>query len=385
MKKKISSQPERFYALHMAEGLAEYKDDKGPYKILLKRDVLNKMDPTFTGCPVYVGHEDDVDLKNLDMSELDGMVVRSFYNQADGNHWAEFMAFTDAAKEAIRQKKWKVSNCYNSTNAGGGKWQGSEYRHEIRQGKYDHLAIVPNPRYTQSMVLTPDEFKAYNAEKNAELTKIANSDDSQERGNTVKTILNIFKREKVQNADINFDELEVTLPKSGKTVALTKIVNDADEKIQNAGKPCYSNDDDIVKMDNEEMSVAELKKAYNEMKKEKEENDEGDEKELSDEKKKKGDEGGDGDDKKKNAKKKNADKKKNDDDEEEDRIENEDDTEDEDGEEDAPKKGETFNKIKNAQDLAARRAATEGRAQTGVFGADRVKVGQTKYGSGTGK
>ena len=73
-------------------------------------------------------------------------------------------------------KKWKLSNCYSPTNqTDGGKWHAVEYEKNIKSAVYDHLAIVPDPRYSESIILTPEEFKVYNEQKEIELKKLSNS------------------------------------------------------------------------------------------------------------------------------------------------------------------------------------------------------------------
>lgn len=382
----ISGKPERFFALHMAEGLAEYKmpdvNDGNPFRVLIKQDVINEMDATFSGCPVYVLHEDDVDLENLDMSEVDGLVVRSFFNKSDGNNWAEILAITDQCKEAIVQKKWKVSNCHiTDEQVGGGTWQGIKYEYEVKKGHYEHLAVVPNPRYNQSMVLTPEEFAEYNAENDRVLTKLANAAEDEEKGDkTMSKVFSLFKREKLKNSD-ELIQMDVTLPKSGKTVSVEKLFNEADEaeveKKKNEGKPVYANEGHMVKVgEKEEMSVGDLLKAYNELK-EKSNADSDEEvidkaEDIIEHEEEELENADDGDEKDKDGKHQNS-------------LEEDLDDSDESGgkgkENLKPKKGENFKKLKNAQHEAQSKQNQQS-IPAAMFGADRVKAGQNKYGSG---
>jgi len=183
---------QRFYALHMNEGVAEYRPpNEDMYRILIQEKICKQMDASFTGCPVYVGHVDDETKDGVV-----GYVVKSFFNQADGRHWAELIITEDAGLNAIR-KKYRVSNAYLPEDyAGGGKWHGVDYEREVMKGVYKHLALVDDPRYEETMVLTPDEFKLYNQNKELELKKLNNSKDSGEIKNkeTPKMKFNIFKR-----------------------------------------------------------------------------------------------------------------------------------------------------------------------------------------------
>lgn len=231
--KNAKTLPKVYFGLHMVEGVAEYSEQgKDPYRIFIGEECLKNMDGSFQGRPLYVQHVDEVDLDQI-QNDADGYVVRSFFNQADGKHWSEFIVVSDAGHDAI-QKGWQLSNSYfpkKLTN--GGEWHGVEYSKEITEGEYDHLALVENPRYEESIILTPEEFKAYNEKKEAELKKLANS--KEQRGDK-KMAFKLFKRTKVENST-DIEGMSVMLPKSKKEVTIEKLINDADEMAEkgNAG------------------------------------------------------------------------------------------------------------------------------------------------------
>ena len=117
-----------------------------------------------------------------------------------------------------------MSNAYIPKEfGGGGKWHGVDYLKEVLRAEYEHLALVPNPRYEESIILTPEEFQAYNLKKESELKKVANS---LKQG--AKAMFNFFKKTKVDNAS-DFEALSVVLPKSGKEMTIAQIVNEMDE------------------------------------------------------------------------------------------------------------------------------------------------------------
>ncbi len=253
--KNASQKPQRYFGLHMVEGVAEYREPgQDPYRILINEDAIKNMDQTFEGLPVYVHHVDEVDLSNI-QTEADGFVIRSFYNKSDGKHWAEFIIVSDKGHEAIKIKHWKLSNAYIPKDVvGGGQWHGVDYQKEIKSGVYEHLAIVPNPRYAESIILTPEEFKSYNNEKEIELTRLANSKEE-------KTMLSFFKKAKVENS-VDLESMSVTLPKSKVDKTITQLVNEADAILAN-GYMC--NGDERVKVGDKEMSVNELVTKHIEM------------------------------------------------------------------------------------------------------------------------
>jgi hypothetical protein len=248
--------PKRFFGLHMTEGCAQYNDVDSAYMIFINNETIKTMGPTFEGKPVFVGHKDDVTPE----TPVDGHVVKSFFNQADGKHWVEFIVTSDLGIDAIKNE-WKLSNAYHIDNrAGGGRWHGIDYDSEIMAGTYEHLAIVPDPRYSESVILTPDEFREYNLKKEAETKILSNSINK--RG---VSMFNFFKKEKVENS-IDLESLSVMLPKSKKEVEISKLINEADEKACNEDAPEYAVEHMLVRLeDGEELPLSELLNRYNEM------------------------------------------------------------------------------------------------------------------------
>ena len=166
-----------FYGIHFYPGVAEYQEpNKAPYRVFLNETTLRQMDSTFAGKPIFVHHVEDVDSK-LDnvRAEADGWVSESFFNEADGKHWVKFIIVSERGLQAVRSG-WKLSNAYIPKSFGpGGLWNGVEYAQQIMNAEYEHLAIVPNPRYEESVILTPEQFKKHNDDLKDELKKIANS------------------------------------------------------------------------------------------------------------------------------------------------------------------------------------------------------------------
>lgn len=254
-----NSQGKIFYGMHFYPGVARYEEpDKAPYTIFLNENTIRKMDQSFAGRPVFVEHVEEVDDNiNTLRAEADGWVIESFYNAADGKHWAKFIVVSDIGLSAIR-RGYRLSNSYfPKSMSDGGTWNGLDYNREITDGEYEHLAIVNNPRYEESVIMTPEQFKAYNDEKQIELTRLANS-----KKETKKMAFNIFKRQKVDNA-VDIEGMEVELPKSKKAVSLTKMITEYDAIVNMNG---YANGDHMVKLnEKEEMSVNDLIKKHQTM------------------------------------------------------------------------------------------------------------------------
>lgn len=255
MIKNAKQNPKVYYGLHFVEGVAEYREQgKDPYRIVVRENTIKNMDPSFEGRPVFVDHVAGVDLENIQV-EADGYVVESFFNQSDGRHWCKFIVVSDRAHEAIRNG-WRLSNAYIPKSFGnGGLWHGVEYDKEVTSGEYEHLAIVRNPRYEESVILTPEQFKEYNGKKELELKRLSNSKEKK------VGLLNLFKKEKIENS-ADLEQMSVVLPKSKKEVTIAEAVGIADTVMNMHG---YANPDHLVKVGEEEMSVNDLVNKYGSM------------------------------------------------------------------------------------------------------------------------
>lgn len=249
-----------YYGMHCYPGVARYEPTgEEPFTVLLNEKVIRNMGPSFAAKPIYVQHVDDVpdDLDQL-RGEADGWVIESFFNQADGKTWAKFIVVSDEGLEAIRNG-WKLSNAYfPECEETPGTWNGVPYQRVVVDGEFEHLAIVQNPRYEESVILTPEQFKAYNEKQTVELKRLANSKEKKE--NTMG--LKIFKRQKIENAP-DLDGVIVELPKSKKEVLITTAISEYDKILNMNG---YANGDHMVKVgDKDEMSVNDLVKKHIEM------------------------------------------------------------------------------------------------------------------------
>jgi len=251
--KNDSPAAERFYGLHFAPGLAEYQYPDGSKRVYISESTAKAMNNSFEGKPLYVDHIDEVTDKTF--QEAAGYVVKSFYNEADGHHWAEFLVTTNEGKDAIK-RGLQLSNAYFPTEKGqGGEWHGMDYEEEILDAEYEHLAIVGNPRYAESVIYTPEEFKKYNEDKKVELGILMNQKEKKEMK------FNIFKKEKVKNSEEHAGYV-YELPKSKVEVTIEEMVAISDlVKVKNADDYEVSYEE-MVNVDGESVSVEKLVECY---------------------------------------------------------------------------------------------------------------------------
>jgi hypothetical protein len=250
-----------YYGMHFYPGLAQYNLPSGEdSKILLNESTLRRMDPTFAGRPIFVEHVDQVD-KNIDevRKEADGWVVESFFNDADGKHWVKFVVVSSNAEQAIKNG-FALSNAYiPKFNNKEGVWNNIQYDNEVIDGTYEHLAIVKNPRYDESIILTPEEFKKYNEKLKLELNKIANS-----KKETSRMDFKFWKKTTVENS-LDFDSISVTLPRCKKDFSISQLINEI-EKVEEKKAENMADPEMKVKLyDGTMCNVSELVDKHKEM------------------------------------------------------------------------------------------------------------------------
>lgn len=244
--KKVSDFPKRYYGLHFSPGVVEYPALKK--RVFVTPEIAKEMDASFTGKPLFVDHRDDYDIGSLP-AESDGIVIRSFYNMYDGNHWTEFLAISDEAEQKI-QDGWLLSNSYKAqVDNVKGESKNVSYDHAVTSAEYHHMALVKKPRYENSVIYTPEQFKAYNDKLKAQLEHLQNS--KEEDG------IMFFTKTKAPDAD-KLKDLSVKLPKTGVEKTVMQLINEADEAQASIGAKRYAADDDVVKVGEEEVSVKEL-------------------------------------------------------------------------------------------------------------------------------
>lgn len=166
--------PLTFYCRHMQPGLAGgyAKAGGGTETLLIEKEAIDKMMPTFINCPVYVEHQ-DIPTEHVE-EYADGYITDSFFNPLDGWYWCRMLIVTDNGMKAC-QDGYSVSNSYVVGNEGpSGEKNGCSYDAEVLDGRFEHMALVPNPRYEDAKIFTPDEYEAYCKERLEASTAKAN-------------------------------------------------------------------------------------------------------------------------------------------------------------------------------------------------------------------
>ncbi len=272
--KNASSYPAIYYAKHMETGLAGYENET----ILIDGDNLKNMIPSFVSKPVFVHHVDGVELATL-KEDAHGYVIESFYNELDGWLWVKMLLTDDIAKQAVANG-WSVSNAYLPTEWGaGGTHHNVPYDRKIVNGEFTHLAIVPNPRYEEAAILSPEEYKTYQESKRNRLAELQNSKPDKKGSDMTdaKPLFSFFKKSKqeVKASEIDNDTLveiknskgeseEVTLGAMVAAVLNAKKNESIEEAVKEEGEKV--NLSATIRVGDEDMTVGDLMNAYCEMK-----------------------------------------------------------------------------------------------------------------------
>lgn len=259
--------PRLFYARHMQPGVCGYENEK----VLVDTDAIKNMMPSAIGKPVYVKHQ-NVDLANI-KEEAAGFIVESFYNELDGWAWFKILAVDDECHNSIA-KGWSVSNAYRPLQFGGGGTKNNcPYDREIMNGEFTHLAIVPNPRYEEALIMSPEKFKNYQEGKKKQLEELHN--DKTPKGKQAMKFFNLKKEEAstvTEDTMMDVDGENVSVGEMLNAARATKAAKLAADK-KNA-KEEKINGDTEVDCDGEKMTLNALKAAYKNMKEKKNAEDE---------------------------------------------------------------------------------------------------------------
>lgn len=366
--------PKTYFCRHMQPGTVGY--DNGT--VLVDTDAIKRMLPSGIGKPVYVGHIDDqVDLKTL-TEKAEGYVTESFYNELDGWAWFKFLVVGDKGHDAIR-KGWSVSNAHLPTQWGpGGTKNNIPYKREVINSDFEHLAIVSDPRYEGSCIMTPEEFKAYQEANRKKLDALQNSKEK-------KPMFKMFKNKKEEVTADNADLDTVLELETGESATLGECI----ALIKNSKNKEKTFDVDGVEMTAKEIAeaAAKLKNAKSK-KNEKAETPDNGEEDVEGDDDSKDDEIGT--DKKKNMKKNKMKKNESDDDENCKNSDDDDDADDADMKKNKMKKNsktddievevsdEFFDRLKNAH----LNPKNKEKAPVVYTSLDQIERGKQRYGSG---
>lgn len=251
--------PKSFKARFIEPGIISY-DDSNAGVVLVSREALDRMAPSFKGCPVIFvpEHHNDADkdtafnFDDVSANPPSGIVSGAPYWGDDGWQYVDLLVWDEDAAEAI-SKGFSVSCAYlvDETKEGG-EWHQMPYDEEIVNGHYMHMAIVPRPRYEGSQILANSKgghsvaIKLFGKKNAAPPAPPAKPEPAHKEPDGDEGMM------------VN-DDTEVDV--NGTPVPLHELIAKYVES--KGGDPVALSDEDMVALpDGSKVSVADLKAAY---------------------------------------------------------------------------------------------------------------------------
>ena len=132
----------------MRSGLCKYPNET----ILVGKEALEKLAITSHGIPVVVEHPDEkITDQNISQLPVVGRVADMHYDQ-EQEIWLAHFVVDDIKAVELLQNGYGVSTAwYGDEYAAGGTFNNVSYDRELLVGRYEHLAIVKNPRYEMAV------------------------------------------------------------------------------------------------------------------------------------------------------------------------------------------------------------------------------------------
>ena len=281
----------RYRAFHIEPGLADYSAE-GVGRVLIAKETLDEMNPTFVGMPVVNFEHTDLEPEELfDLSQedkeniADGVVAATGYDEKSGWYYADMLIW-DGETQSNIENGFSVSNAYqvDEENAAGGTWHGTPYEAEVKKAHYLHMAIVDNPRYEGARIFA--NSKRSNSAKE-EIVKIKIFKNKESKPSLVDIAGKLEKKEKltaeekkIWNAaaveekpaedppkkdEVEEEEMEnmsgVVKTEDGKEIPLEELVQMYKQKSSENAEDEYYSESDMIEIDGQEMSIADLMKA----------------------------------------------------------------------------------------------------------------------------
>lgn len=256
--------PKSYRCKFIEPGLISYEDSNAG-TVLVSKDALDRMAPSFRGCPVIFvpEHHNDTDKENafnfddIGSNPPAGIVTDVPTWGDDGWQWVNVLIWDEDAQAAI-EKGYTVSCAYLVDGEGpAGEYHQISYDEEVTEGHYMHMAIVPRPRYEGSQILANSkgghQVAIFNRKANA--APAAVPPKKPEAPPAAHPEPDADNKGEMLNDDTEVDV-------NGTPVPLHELIAKYMES-QGAGTPAALGDADEVELpDGTKVTVADLKAAY---------------------------------------------------------------------------------------------------------------------------
>lgn len=180
----MGTEPKRYRAWFIEPGIISY-EDVGAGTVLVSREALDNMRPSFVGMPVFNFSHKDIDAEaafDFDQAEKDSLavgIVSEVGTNGDpgtdhfGWDYADMLVWDQETQRNIDERGFSVSCAYTPTETKGpGDYHGIGFDEEVVNGEYMHMAIVENPRYEGSTIFANSKGDSIVAESKRGLWNI---------------------------------------------------------------------------------------------------------------------------------------------------------------------------------------------------------------------
>lgn len=255
----------------MRRGLVSYPDET----ILVTQNSLDELAKTAYGIPVVIEHPGiPINGQSIKDIKVVGRVAKFDYEPEADLWWAEFVVDDDEAVQLLKSGYGVSTAWYGNDYKSGGTYNNVPYDRELLTARYEHLAIVKNPRY--EMAKDPVFLNSKGSDTRQQQTKpgtiLINSTGSPIGG--IKMLAKIWRTVK-EEVKANENE-ELVLELEHGQMPLSKVVEElktmkakeaAKDEAKEGPKSRVLNADDEVEVDGRKMKVHELVSEYKAAKK----------------------------------------------------------------------------------------------------------------------
>ena len=152
---KGAENAEKYTCKVIQPGIVSYRDSNNGM-VLVGREAIDKMSPSFIGKPVIDERHKD-GLKPEDFGKVaDGVITNTFWQTFADGEWMcyDVLIWNPETKKHMTNGEYSVSNAYKIKDfKGAGIHNAVPYDQEVTDAEGTHLAIVKNPRYTGAEIL----------------------------------------------------------------------------------------------------------------------------------------------------------------------------------------------------------------------------------------
>lgn len=270
----------------MRRGLCAYPNET----VLLTQETLQRLAPTIMGVPVVIEHPNEIITdENINRLQVVGRVADMHYYDQDDSWYAHFVVDDQKGIDLLEDGYGVSTAWFGEKYASGGTFNNVGYDRELLEGRYEHLAIVKNPRYEMAQnpifmnSITDTLQNDVNAGivKNEQNIKPQNLNSIKDDSMIGKLFKKLTSREEIKPQDGE----EIFVHVNGKDEKLSDVIaeiemlrankkNEDEKEEKEKEKKQENGDDEEYDIDGEKVSMSSLKKAWKASKKKNESEEE---------------------------------------------------------------------------------------------------------------